>query len=231
MVGGTAEPPAYTVGDAGDVCTHRVTHGAIEVRLERRVPGSLDEIGEPAEQQLEELRRGGDDAPVARKPFRPGEGDLPRVPATADQLLEDHVVVALERIRPGGQRRAGNPPELCVAVAEQAARILVEAEEQMEAMLLDAIGLRGVAATRPLPSEPPAHLVDDHVERVPPPVGIGELERCRKRGHPAAQDDDTPFLGSARGDAHRSLQGTLVCKHQAPRSVRAPWKEGAVPST
>jgi hypothetical protein len=86
----------------------------------------------------------------------------------------------------------GGRPNSAYAGLQHAECVLVEPEQDVEAVLLDA---RVLAAARgALAAEPPPHLIDGDLVLVLPAWRVGDLERAREGGHPATQDRD-PLLG------------------------------------
>ena len=72
-----------------------------------------------------------------------------RVPAVALTVVEHEPVAGLEGVVDGRQRRAGLASELLVGVAHQPEGVVVEAEPDVQAVLLDP--LRPPAGRWPLP--------------------------------------------------------------------------------
>ena len=110
------------------------------------------------------------------------------VPAVALAVVEDEPVAGLERVVEARERGAGLAAELRVRVAHQPEGVVVEAEPDMQPVLLDPVRVSRVAAARPLAAEPPSELVDgDRVARAQL-RGRCQLESRGESADAAAQD-------------------------------------------
>ncbi len=94
----------------------------------------------------------------------------------------------MERLPPRAQRMADRAVHLVVAGPDHVEEVLVEAEQQVQAVLFDA-AVRP-AAGRALPSETPAHLIDRDVVPVAQGGIGGQPVDGRERRGPAAQHRD-----------------------------------------
>ena len=167
----------------------------LEVRMIVGQPRRLlEQLLDPADHHLEQLARRRQHAAVARHAGVRREVHRPRDVLAVRELLREHdVVVRLERVLPRRERRARRAPEQAVRLAQHAKRVLVEPEQDVQPVLLDALLVVGVSPRGALAAEPPAELVDGDLVVVLPVVDVGDLERCRQRAHPTAQDRD-PLL-------------------------------------
>ena len=86
-----------------------------------------------------------------------------------------------------GERLARRAPELLVGISHQPERVVVEAKPDVQAVLLDAVALGGVASARALAPEPPAELVDGDLEALAQRGCGGELEGGAQAADPAAE--------------------------------------------
>src|ERR1700689_613567 len=111
-------------------------------------------------------------------------------------IVEDHLVTALEGVLQRGERMRGRSLELCVGFAHYAKGVFVEAEPDMQTVLLDALALVGVevAPAGALAPQAPAGLIDGDLEAIAQ-LGRGQLEGCGDRGRSAAEHGDLGALG------------------------------------
>ena len=131
------------------------------------------------------------------------------VPATALSVVEDELVTALEGVVEARERSARRPSELLVGVAHQPERVVVEAEPDVQPVLLDPVGVCGVAAARALAAEAPAELVDRHLEALAQLRRGGQLEggghaadATAEHGH-LVRPSDSPPLATGRSLTRR----------------------------
>jgi hypothetical protein len=119
---------------------------------------------QPRDQRPQEVQARRAAAAVAGLAGELGERDVPRAPRPGPPLAERHLVLRLERVLPGLERVVGLLHPLAVRRAHQRERVVVEAHERVQAVLLDALADEVVAPRRALAAEPPALLVDRHLE-------------------------------------------------------------------
>ncbi len=144
----------------------------------------------PAEGGGGHLPEGGELARVAGDEEVAREGEGEGLPAVALAVVEDDLVAALEGVVEGGEGGAGRAGELGIGVAHEAEGVVVEAEPDVEAVLLDAVGDFRVATAGALAAVAPAELVDGDVVALAQLLRGGQLEG---RGHPSdatAEDCD-----------------------------------------
>ena len=110
------------------------------------------------------------------------------VPAVALAVVQDELVAGLERVVEARERGAGLAAELRVGVAHQPEGVVVEAEPDVQPVLLDPVRVSRVAAARPLAAEPPAELVDGDRVACAQLRGGGQLESRGEAADAAAQD-------------------------------------------
>ena len=161
-------------------------------------------LAEGLEPLLDPLVAGQRDAPevellvaVARLAGHGGRVDRPQPPLAVDLLGQRDEVLLGERVAPGGQRRAGRAVEQLVGATDRLERVVVEAEPDVQAVLLDALPHRRIAPAGALAAEAPALLVHGDLAAVLPAGLVGQPERRRHRGDAAADDGD--LLGRHRG--------------------------------
>ena len=148
---------------------------------------------------------GGQRAPlgvgIARQLRVGAERAEPMAPLVAVEVLEPEARGRDHRVLPGLEARVrvgGRAVELAVALAQEPERVVVRAEPEVQAVLLDPPG--GTAAAGSLAPEPPAPLV--HRDRLEPvaPSGLAQPPGRRHRGHTAAEHGDA--LPSRRAGRH-----------------------------
>src|SRR5829696_1971493 len=126
-------------------------------RRSGRVWRSLEQLAQEVQRQLEVLVGAWQDTPGPRCRIIGRKGERPVLPLPVDVLVDDPQAVLLERRVPGGQWRACGPPELLVDLANQLERVLIEADPDVESVLLNPIKLS--TATCALAAESPTELV------------------------------------------------------------------------
>ena len=130
-----------------------------------------------------------------------------------------------ERVAPGldRRRRIGvRAIELGVALAQEAEGVLVVAQPQVQAVLLDP-AVRAAAAG-PLAAEPPSALVHRDRLQLVAPARLAEAPRRRQAGHAAAEDGDAGRAPAHRGVEHASarlveLAGRVACVEGGDRAL------------
>ena len=155
---------------------------------EPRLPQHAPALQREAAGLGDDLPEGGQLAAVAgaQEVARAVEGMA--VPAVALAVVEDQPVAGLERVVEARERGAGLAAQLRVGVAHQPEGVVVEAEPDMQPVLLDPVRASRVAAARPLAAEPPSELVDgDRVARAQL-RGRCQLESRGEAADAAAQD-------------------------------------------
>ena len=120
----------------------------------------------------------------------------------AERVLLGHpdAVPAGDRVVEGGHGGGILRAHLVVDLPEEAERLIVEAEEQVNAVLLDALAVEPAAGAGALAAEQPVLLVDGDVEGTAE-RRVGQHPRGRERAHPPSQDRDVDLL---RGPWHES---------------------------
>src|SRR5205085_8403376 len=118
----------------------------------------------------------------------PRERELATDPVVGPVLVEHDLVAGLEGLVPGGEGLRRLPAELGIATLHQVEAVVVEAEPDVEPVLLDAVPSSFVAAARALSAQAPPELVNGHLEALAPLRGGGELV-CRGQGACAATED------------------------------------------
>ena len=143
-----------------------------------------------------------------------GELAEPVVPAVRAAILEPDGPGRQQRLAPRPDRRlrvGRRAVELLVALAQQPEGVLVVAEPEVQAVLLDAAV--HAAAARALAAEPPAALVDGDRLDLLLPARLAQPPGGRQPGHAAAEDGDAPdHRVRSRSRSIRSSNG------------RAPWR-------
>ena len=123
------------------------------------------------------------------------EPQRPDGPLTVDALEVGRLVLGCEGLVHRGERRAGRPTQLVVAGPQRPEGVVVAAEPDVEAVLLDAPVGGWVPAARALAAEPPTHLIHGDVVTRRPIGCAGELQRGGQGGHASAQDRDPAHVG------------------------------------
>ena len=156
------------------------------------------------------------------------EAGHPMLPAMAGPLLDPDPPGRTERVPPGRDRGVRIGPgavEVVIHLADQPEGVVVVAQPDMQAMLLDAPV--HPASARPLAAELPARLVDGDLELAGLVVSA-QSPRRGQTGHPAAEHRDLADLAAFVG----AWWLGCGCRHaswsSAPRaraeSSTAPWR-------
>jgi hypothetical protein len=195
---------------------------------------ALEQLARPAQHDLHDPPRRRQIAALAGLLGVGRELELPGLGAAADVLLEHEVAVRLPGLVPARERRAAGPRELVVHRLHHRERVVVEPEEQVEAVLLDPIGARRVAAARALAAEPPAQLVDRDVVALAPAGRAGQVERGGHRAGAAAEDRDPGRRHQVRSRKARIaaiMRGAVSSSSAAwsPPGITTHWRS-SVPS-
>src|SRR5207248_8092378 len=122
-------------------------------------PRSADEL-ERAAQQIPETLRARHLNCFARRVRVRREIEVMRHPAAAIVLVLHAFAVRLEGVAPRCQRRAGFSPELLVAAAHDPECVVVEAEPDVQAVLLDPLPERSISPACTLAAQPPTERVE-----------------------------------------------------------------------
>ena len=162
---------------------------AARVRHEHVVKMVAREVDHPL-QQLVHIGQIG----VARawKAVVVGKLDQPALEAGVEVLQEQVRVRADEGALHGGQRVVGRTSQLVVHLAHHPKRVVVEAEPDVEPVLLDAAMLEQVAATGSLAAETPPQLVDGHV--------VAARREFKRRGEGAQSSTQNGGTGAGPGE-------------------------------
>ena len=104
---------------------------------------------------------------ITRHPIVGGKWKHLLVPATAVLIEEDEIVARHERLLPRRQRRVGIAIQFRVRPLHDVERVVVEAEQHVQTMLLDALVVIGVSTTRALAAQSPTRLVHRDVMACP----------------------------------------------------------------
>ena len=148
-------------------------------------------LARPSHQELEVGERAQCEGwALAGGPVRGRELELPGEPLVSPLLVHRDGVVRLEGVLDPPGELPGRAHHLLVAAPHDAEGVLVASEEEVETVLLVALGRSGVAAAGPLAAEPPALLIDRDRIAILPVRKRRQLEGRHQRRHPATEDDD-----------------------------------------
>jgi hypothetical protein len=144
----------------------------------------------PVADALGDLVEGGQLAGLARavRVWRPAQGEA--APAAVLAVVEDDLVAALEGVLERCERVIARAAQLFVGGAHDAEGVVIEAEPQMQPVLLDAAAGCETAPACALPAQPPSKLIDGNVEALTQRLTRRELERRRYSCRPAAEHGD-----------------------------------------
>ena len=113
----------------------------------------------------------------------------------------------------GHVRVGAGPVELVVAVAQQAERVVVVAEPDVEAVLLHPLVLAPVAG--PLAAQPAAPLIDRDALEALLPARFAQPPRGRHAAHPPAEDGDPSSVSRcSRGGRGQVVPTDSGCRHE-----------------
>ena len=162
----------------------------------------LDPEPHPAVQEV--VERGAGDLPDGRQVVLAAGGhrvarrlEAEALPAVLVGVVEDDLVAGLEGLVPGGERLAGLALELLVGAPHDPEGVLVEAEPDVQPVLLDPHVVVGVAPAGALAAEAPAELVDGDVVLLAELLGARQLIGGDDGGNASAEDGDLLWCGHA----------------------------------
>src|SRR4051812_14924804 len=124
----------------------------------------------------------------------------------------------MERFTPCRERRAARTAYRAVHVAHHGEHILIEAKDDVQPVLFDAVGTRTIATAGALAAEAPSHLVDGHLVLL---AQLGSRAEPVGGRHPRrTASDDRDFLSRLGSVAHADA-GSLarVARALAQRSA------------
>jgi hypothetical protein len=185
----------------------RVVVGSRGVRAEGAQEGGLEVAGDQLEGDRQVLAQVGRLVVGAGEAGDPREVEHPEAAAVAGVTVGDaDVVVGLEGGLEGGERGVGGAAERLVAFAHDRKGVVVPAEPDVQAVLLDALAVGRVAAAGSLAAEAPAELIDGDLEVVLPVGGLGQGPGGRDGADASAEDGDAAAPGMCGG--HRISPGS-----------------------
>ena len=120
-----------------------------------------------------------------------GKFDLPPLSLALVQLLDHHVTMFLEGVRPH-PKWTRRPGQLGIGVLHHLEGVVVEAHPDMEAVLFDpvAVARLPVPTARALPTQTPTHLIHRDLVATPPVAPAGQGKGGCQRAEATAEDGD-----------------------------------------
>ena len=163
------------------------------------------------------------------------ELEVPWDPAVVFGVVaEDDLVGGMEGVAPGAQRGIGGPIELFVDAADDIEGVFVEAEPDVEAVLLDPLCPGDISPPAgALAAQPPAELVDGDVVALAQLWRRGELEGRGQAACSATKDCHPPPFAApheGRDRIGRRRWTQLLAAQERNAVARSPGPMNAVPS-